>query len=47
VIFLGLNGFGFDAPEDEVVEKMVSLASGELAEEGLADWIRSRSRPLP
>lgn len=47
MIFLGLNGFGFDAPEDEVVEKMVSLASGGLDEDGLADWIRSRSRPLP
>ena len=46
LIFLGLNGFGFDAPEDEVVETMLALASGDLSEEALADWIRSRSQPL-
>ena len=45
VTFLGLNGLDFVAPEDEVVERMLSLASGELDEEQLAQWIRSRIQP--
>jgi len=47
VIFLGLNGLDFDAPEDEVVEKMLSLASGELDEAALTEWLRSRVHPRP
>ena len=43
VIFLGLNGFDFLAPEAEVVEKMVGLASGQLSEDDLAEWIEARS----
>lgn len=46
VIFLGLNGFDFRAPQDEVVQKMWALASGELDEETVADWVRSRVEPL-
>ena len=42
VTFLGLNGLDFEAPEDEVVAKMLALAAGELDEEGAAEWIRSR-----
>ena len=42
VTCLGLNGLDFVAPEDEVVEKMLALASGELDEDGVAGWIRSR-----
>jgi death-on-curing protein len=45
VTFLGLDGLDFVAPEDEVVERMLSLASGELDEEQLARWIRSRVQP--
>lgn len=45
VIFLGLNGFDLVAPDEEVVEKMTAIASGELAEEAIADWIRSRIEP--
>jgi death-on-curing protein len=45
VIFLGLNGLDFDAPEDEVVERMLALASGKLDEEQVARWIRSRVQP--
>lgn len=41
-VFLGLNGQEIDAPETEVVAVMLSLAAGELSEEHLADWIRSR-----
>jgi death-on-curing protein len=47
VIFLGLNGLDFIAPEEEVVEKMLALASGKLDEEATAVWIRSRTRPRP
>lgn len=47
VIFLGLNGFDVVAPEDEVVERMVALAAGELDEEAVADWLRGRIRPRP
>ena len=45
VIFLGLNGFDLVAPDEEVVEKMMASASGRLAEEAIADWIRSRIEP--
>ena len=44
-IFLGLNGQDFDTPEDEVVEKMLALASGDLDETELTEWIRSRAGP--
>ena len=47
VIFLGLNGFDLIAPEDEVVERMLALASGNLDEDALAAWIRSRIQPRP
>lgn len=45
VVFLGLNGFDVEAPEDEVVERMLALASGELDEEAVADWLRGRIKP--
>ena len=45
VTFLGLNGLEFVAPEDEVVERMFALASGDLDEEQVAEWIRSRVQP--
>ncbi len=45
VVFLGLNGMSFSAPDDEVVEKSLALAAGELEEADLAEWIRSRSQP--
>ena len=45
VIFLGLNGLSLIAPDEQVVETMLALASGELDEEALAGWIRSRVQP--
>ena len=39
-MFLGLNGLEFTASEAEVVTTLVSLASGTLDEDTLADWIR-------
>ena len=47
VIFLGLNGSAFAAPDDEVVEKLVGLAAGRLAEQAIGDWIRSRTEAAP
>ena len=39
--------FGVVAPEDEVVERMVALAAGDLDEEAVADWLRGRIKPRP
>ena len=44
-LFLGLNGFRIDVPEEEVVTTILSLASGELDEPGLADWLRHHISP--
>lgn len=44
-LFLGLNGFRIDAPEEEVVSLMISLASGDLDEPALADWLRNHLSP--
>ena len=41
-VFLGLNGLDFVADEAEVVAAMMALAAGEVEEEPLAEWIRSR-----
>ena len=41
-VFLELNGWQIEAPEDEVVTAMLALAAGELGEEELASWLRSR-----
>ena len=47
VIFLGINGFDFIAPEEEVAETILALASSKLDEEAVAAWIRSRTQPRP
>jgi death on curing protein len=39
-VFLGLNGLEFTASEADAVTAIVALASGDLDEETLADWIR-------
>ena len=38
--FLGLNGWTLTATEGEVVTEIVALASGRVAENELADWVR-------
>lgn len=45
-VFLGLNGFEIEAPEEEVVIAMTEIASGERSEGELADWVRERVVPL-
>lgn len=44
VVFLGLNGWDFEAPETEVVEVMLGVAAGAVTEAKLARWVRSRMR---
>ncbi len=44
-LFLGLNGFRIEAPEEEVVAVVLSLASGDVDESGLADWLRQHLTP--
>lgn len=38
--FLGVNGVDFDVPEAEAATMILSLAAGEVSEEGLTRWIR-------
>lgn len=45
-VFLDINGWLLEAPEPEVVQIMVAVASGELAETELATWVRSHLREL-
>ncbi len=44
-LFVGLNGFRIDAPEEEVVALVLSLANGDLDEPSLADWLREHLSP--
>ena len=41
--FLKVNGCVLNAPEPEVVLVMRSLASGELSEDELAQWLKQYS----
>lgn len=43
--FLLANGCNIHATEDEKVETMLALASGEMAEEALADWFAAHAAP--
>lgn len=40
-VFLDLNGYTVDAPDDAVVNTMMAVASGAMPEEHLAKWFRS------
>lgn len=40
IVFLGLNGIDFDVPPAQATAMILSLAAGEVAEEGLTRWIR-------
>ena len=39
-VFLGLNGVDFDVPEADFAAIILSLAAGEVNEEGLTRWLR-------
>lgn len=45
VVFLGLNGYTFEATDEDVVAKTLALAAGKLSEVDLATWIRAHSQP--
>jgi death-on-curing protein len=46
-VFLALNGLTLTASEAGVVTTMVALASGEIDEDVLADWIRAHTVTRP
>jgi death-on-curing protein len=44
-IFLGVNGWSLEAPEEEAVLETLSLAAGETTEEAYATWLERTSVP--
>lgn len=44
--FLGINRHEFRATDADVVTEMLALASGQVSEEDLADWIRKHMTKL-
>ena len=44
-IFLGVNGWSLEAPEEEAVLETLALAAGETSEEAYADWLERTSVP--
>jgi death-on-curing protein len=40
--FVGINGYTFDATDEDVVTQFLDLAAGRVAEEELSNWIRRR-----
>ncbi|KAB2929132.1 MAG: type II toxin-antitoxin system death-on-curing family toxin [Leptonema illini] len=43
-VFLGLNGYDFDATEEDVVATMLQLAAGKLSESELTNWLTEHAR---
>jgi death-on-curing protein len=46
VIYLGLNGWDFEASDEDVVRQLVALAAGRLTEAKLAAWFRAGLKKL-
>jgi death on curing protein len=44
--FVGLNGHWLNATDAEVVVAFLSLAAGEMTEDEMADWFRTRLSPM-
>ena len=44
-LFLGRNGYEFEAAEGDVVIKTLAVAAGELDEKQYAKWLGSSSKP--
>ena len=42
--FLDVNGYVIEPPEEDVVEKMISVAKGTLKQTGLSRWLKSCAR---
>ena len=45
LVFLELNGFDFDAPEDDFTEMVLAVTRGELGKADVAVFIRRFTRP--
>lgn len=43
--FLGLNGVEIQAPEPEIVQLMLTVATHERDEPALAEWLRTHTAP--
>jgi death on curing protein len=46
LVFLLLNGYDFDAPEDDLAEKVLAVARGEIDKADVAVFIRRWGREL-
>jgi death-on-curing protein len=46
-VFLGLNGYEIEAPEEEVVATIRDVAANVRDEAALADWLRGRLIRIP
>jgi death-on-curing protein len=46
IVFLYRNGLLLEAPDDEAIDLMIGVASGERSEDDIADWVRKRVVPL-
>lgn len=47
IVFLGLNDIDFLVPPEEATAMILSLAAGEVSEEGLTRWIRDNWPVMP
>jgi death-on-curing protein len=47
IVFLGLNDIDFLVPSESATAMILSLAAGEVNEEGLTRWIRDNWPPEP
>jgi death-on-curing protein len=45
IAFLELNGFNFQATEEDATASVFALAAGEIDEAGYTTWLRSNSKP--
>ena len=45
IAFLLLNGFVFQASEEDATQAVFALSAGELDEAGYAAWLRSNAKP--
>lgn len=46
VIFMGMNSYDLDVADADVVDEIRALASGDVQEAELTEWIRKHSRRL-
>jgi death-on-curing protein len=44
ILFLELNGFDFDAREEDATRAVLDLASGVLDETAFTAWVRANSK---